>query len=172
MDADAILAALRGVLLGDLGSVRTIAADTFIDAAVGNDTARAARANTKPTFDIELGPARRTRDVGPPDAAQAMLELPVRITLTYPITATNDAANGTERRRVRALAAEHARDIEAALGWGRNVEVDGDANATGIIPGGVMPAGPWTVRREDWNAGLYEVVGPFKALVVETRAVA
>lgn len=172
MDADAILAAIRGVLLGDLGSVRTIAADTFIDAAVGNDTARAARANTKPTFDIELGPARRTNDVGPPDAAQAMLSVPIRITLTYPLVATNDAADGTERRRVRALAAEHARDVEAALGWGRNVEVDGDANATGIIPGGVMPDGAAFVKREDWAAGVYEVVLPFRARVLETRAVA
>lgn len=175
MDADAILAAIRGVLLGELGTVRTIPAGTFLDgvpASLVDDASRAGRALTKPCFDIELDPALATSAVGPRDASRALLSMPVKITLTYPITDVNDAENGTERRRIRALAAEQANMVTQALEWGRNVEEDGDGTPTGIIPGGLRAVSRPIVRREDWTAGLYEIELRFEAYVLETRAVA
>ena len=175
MDADAILAAVRGVILGDLGTVRTVPAETFVDGVPADlraDEPRRQRSVSKPSFDVELDPPFATGAVGPRDASRALLSVPITVTLSYAITDTADAANGTERRRIRALAAEHANTITQALGWGRNVEIDGDANPTGIIPGGLSPAGRPVVKREDWSAGIYELELRFEALVLETRAVA
>ena len=174
MDADAILGAVRGVLLGDLGSVRTIPADTFnegVPAELVNDQARRnSVVEQTPAFDVEITPPRRTRAVGPSMASRAVLSIEVTVRLTYAITKVADVEGSTHRRAVRAQAAEHALLVTQALTWNRNLEDDG-TDPTNLINGSLIERSSRQVR-EDWEAGVLEVECVFEGLVLETQAVA
>lgn len=176
MDADAILAAIRAVLLGTQGSVRTVPTGTFVEgvpAEFDEDHAKAHASVATPSFDVEIAPAQLMVDTGPANATPVMLRVPITVTLTYHL-APEAAMATTERRRVRALAVGNANTATQALQWNRNVEEDPDSNATGIIPGGLRPTGEPRIKREEWtegDMGILELELPFEALVLETRAV-
>lgn len=175
MNADAIIAAVRGVLLGDLGSVRVIAPGRFVDgvpADLDNDVARHNRAIERPSFDVEMDPSVNTGALGPSNASRVILSSPVTVTLTYALSEVADVEASAHRRSVRATAAADSLAVTQALTWNRNLHIDPDGTATHLINGSLRPTVGRPVTREDWDAGVYELELTFTALVVEAQAVA
>lgn len=173
MNGDAIVGAIRGVIRGELGSVRTVPASAFgedVHAGV-EDGAKWIRAKVKKRFDVQLSPPERTRDLGPPTANRAVLAIVVIVTLTYAVDHTEDLIDA-RRYEVRALAAEDALVVTQALSWPGNLAVDGAAAATGLVSAMLRESAPPRTTREDWRAGIYEVELRLRGLVLETQAVA
>lgn len=165
MDADAILDAIRNVVKGAAGSVRTVPAGTFGEDVHEDipDGARWLRAKVKKQFDVSLRPPRRTSAVGPVNGSRALLELWIDVRLTYAADAVEDLIE--ERRyAVRALAADDALAVTQALTWPGNV--------AGLVSSKLRQREAPVVAREDWSAGIYEVELRFDAWVNETQAVA
>lgn len=176
MNESAIVEAVRGVIRGELGSVRTVPADTFGDGMPASwlamDSARRLRTGVKSTFDVEIDPAQRTAAVGPPTASLSVEAIRLTITLTYALAAVADAVTDDYRHGVRTGAAADARTIRLALEWPGNLLVDGDANATGLISGRLQAQGPARRKREDWDAGLYELELIMSGHALASQAVA
>src|SRR5690606_31616180 len=105
VNADAILDAVRGVIRGELGSVRTVPAGAFGDGLptrAPDDRARWLRSIAKPSFDVELPPPRASGAVGPSTANVAILAIEVLVTLTYTISHVAEVESADHRKRVRA----------------------------------------------------------------------
>lgn len=175
MDADAIYGAIRGVITGALGSVRTVPAGTFVEglpSSIQADGARWLRAKAKRSFDVEIPPAARSRDLGPSTASRALLDLEVLVTLTYALSVVPETESKDYRFAARAQAIEDALAISQALTWPGNLVTDESANATGLVGQALLSELGTRVKREDWTAGLYELELRFAGKVLETQAVA
>lgn len=179
MDAVAILGAIRGVIRGELGSVRVVPADAFGEGLPASyqgdspidpgDGARWLRANAKKSFDVELDPPGRSPALGPSTASKALLVVGVRVTLVYAITIIGDVASADYRFAARALAAEDTYTITAALEWPGNLRVDTEDAETALVSQRLSAVGRPRVVREDWRAGLYEVELRFQGHVLEDQ---
>lgn len=176
MNGDAIVGAIRGVILGELGSVRTVPAGAFGEGVPstwpgGDDGARRLLADAKKTFDVHLGLPRRTNAVGPSTASRAVLALDVRVTLTYAITLVADTFDAGHRYAARALASEDALTITQALEWPGNLLVDTEGAVTKLVSGRLGEGAPPRVVREDWTTGVYEVELRYRAHVLEEQPI-
>lgn len=178
--SDAIVSAIRGVILGELGEVRTVPAGAWIEGqpaqfgvhgGLDADTTRRLRASGQRLFDFELAPPRRTGAVGSSAAAQAIHSLEVRIVLWLPITLVADTASTAHRRSVRAEMMEQARVITDALEWPGNLTRDPEGTDTSLVSGMLREAAAPRIVREDWSAGLYEIELRMTGLVHETREI-
>lgn len=173
MNAERIGDAIRGVLLGTLGSVRTVPVGTFGETVHSGtpDSARWIRAKVRAQADVRLPPPARTGIVGSAHASVAILAQDVFITITYAADATEDLIPD-RRAEIRARAENDGRTVTDALEWPGNLEVDTSAQATGLVSGLLLESAPPRVTREDWTAGIYEVELALRGWVQHTRAIA
>jgi len=181
MDVDAIANAVRGVLTGTVGTVRTVTSGKFtekVHAATADPEiwirARQGTAGALQAMaDVEIGTPRQTGWVGPVSANTGVWVLPVDVLLYY---AALPFADVTPSRRydIRAQAAEDAVTATLALTWPGNLVQDVSANATAIVSGLLHKRGEPVVEREEWtdDIGLYILRIPLDAWVQETQAVA
>lgn len=174
MNAAAILGAIRGVLRGELGSVRTVPADTYVDgiaASIDADGARRLRSLSRRGFDVEVPPPVRTGALGPPTASRSILALTARVTLVLPIAIVAETASADHRHTVRAEAMEAARVIADALEWPGNLARDGEGTPTGLVSQRLQEAASPRIAREDWAAGLLVVELSFRGHAMRSAAV-
>lgn len=181
MDVDAITNAVRGVLTGTVGSVRTVATGKFgedvHDASTDLEAWIRGRSGTEGALqaqaDVRIGTPRRTGWIGPPNANQGTWVVPVDVVLYYAALPYSDLVPA-RRYDIRAQAAEDAVTVTLALTWSGNLVQDASSNATGIVSGILHPRGEPVVEREVWNdtVGLYVLRIPFDAWVQEAQAVA
>ena len=175
MNVDAITDAVRGVLMGTAGSVRTVTVGRFAE-DVHDDTEDGAawvRGRTgaagalQAQADIRVGVPRRTGWVGSQAASIGVWVLPLTVVLRYAVPALVDLREDV-RYAIRAQAAEDAVEVGLALTWPGNVP------SVSVVSDVLHAAGTPTVEREDFgeDAGLYVLAIPFEAWVQETQAVA
>ena len=156
MDVDAIIGAVRGVLTGTVGSVRTVPSGTFTELVTGDtsdpETWMRARHGASGALqamaDVEIGAPSPTGWIGPPHASSAVWRLPVDVLLYYGALPFADLTP-SHRYTIRAQAAEDAVTVTLALMWPGNVTSDATATATGIVSGMLHQAGEPSVERED-----------------------
>lgn len=171
VNSGAILGAVRGVVTGALGSVRTLTADEFAeDAETETDAARWLRATIKPGFDVSGPPPRRSSALGPSNASRAVLLQDVDVRLTYASEALQDLIPA-RRYAVRAAANDAAVAVTQALTWAGNLLEDESATSTGLIGAALYERAAPAVVREDWAAGVYEIELRFGARILESQAV-
>jgi hypothetical protein len=161
VDADALITAIRDVIKGDAGSVRTVPAGFGEDVAA--DTPDAAKWLRGTSFDVRFRPPRRTPGVGPVNGSRALLVVEVDVRLTYRVE-KHAALVESRRYEVRAQAGEDALTITQALTWPGNVP--------GFVGAQLRQRSGGAVTRADWRAGIYEVELYLEGLVNETQAVA
>jgi hypothetical protein len=181
MDVDAISDAVRGVLTGTVGTVRTVASGKFTEKIHGNAAdpevwIRARQGSSgalQAMADVRIGAARRTGWIGPANANKNIWVLPVDVLLYYAALPYADLVPG-RRYDIRAQAAEDTVTVTLALTWPGNLTEDVSSNATGIVPGGFVARGEPAIERELFtdSIGLYVLRVPFDAWVQETQAVA
>lgn len=170
MDADAILTAVEEVLLGTLGTVRTVAAGTFERRAYeGLDITAAARALEVPRFEVEVTGQQATGVIGPRTSNVGVERVHVLVRFLFP---TEHELVDDERRATRADALEKVRDARLALEWPPNLVQTVAGAPTGLVSGCLVavPAGAKVIR-EDWKKRLYEVELAFEQLVRTTQPV-
>ena len=180
MDVDAIAGAVRGVLTGTLGTVRTVPSGRFaqkVHADVSEPEAwvrgrSGAAGALQAQCDVQIGAARRTGWIGPSTANLGVWIVPLDVLLFYAALPFADLAPA-RRYDIRAQAAEDTVLASLALCWPGNLTQDTLSAPTGIVSGVLHPRGEPTVEREEWTdtIGLYWVRVPFDAWVVETQAV-
>ena len=171
MNGAAIMGAIRGVVTGALGSVRTLTADAFSeDTETEADEARWLRATIAPGFDVSGPPPRRSSALGPSNASRAVLMQDINVRLTYASEALQDIIPA-RRYAVRAQANTDAVEVTKALTWAGNLAVDESASSTGLIGAALYERAAPAVVREDWSAGIYEVELRFGARILESQAV-
>lgn len=181
MDVDAIANAIRGVLTGTVGSIRTVASGKFTELVHGDAAdpeiwirgRQGSEGALQAMADVMIGSPRRTTWIGPPSASQGVWVVPVAVHLYYASLPYSDLVPA-RRYDIRAQAAEDAVAVGLALTWPGNLTQDVDSNATSIVSGILHPRGEPRVFREEWTdrIGLYVLEIPFDAWVQETQAVA
>lgn len=181
MDVSAITSAVRGVLTGTVGTIRTVASGKFAEKVHGQITdpevwIRARQGTSgalQAQVDVRTGVPRRTGWIGNPAASQGVWVLPVDI-ITYYASLPYADLVPARRYDIRDQAAEDAVTLTLALTWSGNLTQDADSNATGIVSGILHPRGEPSVERELWtdSIGLYVYRIPFDAWIQETQAVA
>lgn len=174
MNAEAITAAIREVIRGELGSVRTVPVGEWIEGVpaqlgmhggLDGDTARRLRAEGRRLFDVEVAPARRTGAVGSSAASHSLLAITTRIVLWLPITLVAETVSADHRYAARADALEQAQVIREAIEWPGNLLATADGTPTGIVSGRLGEAQTPRIVREDWSRGLYEIELRFSGYV-------
>lgn len=181
MDVDAISTAVREVLTGTLGSVRTVTAGKF-EENVHDESSDAemwlrGRSGTAGALqaqaDVRIGTARQTGWAGPPSANITVWVLPLEVGLYYAAQPYGDLVT-SRRYLIRAQAAEDAVTVTQALTWPGNLTATAAAAATGIVSGILQPRGEPVVEREEWTdeVGLLVLAIPFDAWIQESQAVA
>lgn len=175
MDVDAIIGAVRGVLQGDLGVVRTVPSTTFAEkmTAAVEDEAAWLRARVRSQVEVRHGLPIQTGWGGPPNANVGVWTMPIDVVMTYAVRAHADLIPA-RRYTVSAQAAEDAATVQLALGHAGNLTVDESSNATGIVSGFLHRRGDPRVERDALGdeVGLYVYLIPFEAWIQETQAVA
>jgi hypothetical protein len=155
----AIVGAIRSLLLGEIGSIRTVAANvfaygTFEGQAPGATRARSVDPQYGSRFDVRLG-SLRTHPATPISAKASMKlsTLPVTIDI---VTRFSAASNELARDLQRQAANSRGHEALQALEYPGNLSRDGEGTATGIVSG--MLLGPdgtghpsWEVVSEDWQ---------------------
>lgn len=154
-----IRSAIKSLLLGELGSIRTVPIGTlqygtFEGQAAGAVRARANDPGFGSRFDVKVGSQRM--HPATPISAKASTKLttvPITVDIT---TRFRAAAAETERDTQRAAADSTAMLALQALQYPGNLAADTLGNATGIVSG--MLLGPdgtghptWEVVTEDWK---------------------
>lgn len=182
IDASAVLDAVRGVLAGTLGSVRTVGSTELDETSHGqtSDGERWIRATGTVQADVQItGGPWQTTAIGPSTASAGVWVLGLTVELSYSISPYADLTPA-RRYTARQEAIEDVEKITLALCWPNNVAVDASANATGLISGRLsrqgidgqpLPPAVWTERADD-GVGLLVVKLPFEAWIRSTAAVA
>lgn len=181
IDASALLDAVRGVIRGELGTVRTIASSEYAEQAhadSGDDEVwLRATGTVQADLSIDSGPSQ-TSAVGPGTASRGIWEIMLRANLTYAIGPYADLTPA-RRYAAREEAIEDLERLILALTWPGNLSVDGSANATNLVSGrlsrhsmsGTPLAAPsWSEGMAD-DQGLLRVSVPFAAWVLSAQAV-
>lgn len=170
MDADAILTAVEEVLLGTLGSVRTVPAGTFARRAYeGLDVTLAARALEVPRFELEVTRSMRTGAIGPKTGPIGVDRVVVNVRFVF---STAHELGDAARTATRAEALEKVRTARLALEWPGNLAATAAAAPTGLISSCLVAEkdGAKTLR-EDWKKRLYVVELAMEGLVRTVQAV-
>lgn len=182
IDASAVLDAVRGVLAGTLGSVRTVGSTELDETSHGqtSDAERWIRASGTVQCDVQVtsGPWQSVA-LGPTTASAGLWILGLVVELSYAISPYADLTPA-RRYAARQEAIEDVEKVSLALCWPGNVDVDGSANATGLVSGRLsrqgidgspLPAPTWDERADD-TTGVLVVRVPFEAWIRSTAAVA
>lgn len=154
-----IRSAIKSLLLGDIGSVRKLAAGTFAYGTFDGQAAQATRARALNVtyahrFDVKVG--NQKMHGATPISAKSSYRLstvPVTIDITTKLKAATLEA---ERDEQRALAESNSQLALQALEYPGNLAVDAHAAPTGIVSGilvGEDGTGhpSWEVVEEDWK---------------------
>ena len=181
IDASAVLDAVRGVIRGELGSVRTVST-TYGEESheATSDAERWIRGAAEVQADVQVtsGPWH-SGAVGPGTASSGLWVLGLVVELSYSLAPYADLTPGT-RYAARQSATKDVERLTLALTWPGNLSVDGSANATGLVSGRLsrqrhdgtaLEAPQWTERADD-NVGLLMIRIPFEAWIVSAQAVA
>src|SRR5690606_6135867 len=157
VNAEAITTAIRQLIRGELGSVRTVPAGEWIEGqpaqrgmhgGLDGDSTRRLRAEGKRLFDVEVAPARRTIAVGSSAASHSLLAITARVVLWLPITLVAETVSADHRYAARADALEQAQVIREAIEWPGNLLATADGALTGIVSGRLGEAQTPRIVRE------------------------
>ena len=155
MNSLAISTAIREVVRGELGVVRTVPDDAF---AEGNfdgleERARQRRAFEKKGVDVAFRSPERTDALGPPDANLEILRLEVDLVLTH---SPRHRVEEEERHAIRAEVSDDVVTVRRALSRSGQMVTTAAGTATGLVSGMLTErAAPLTVR-EDWQNRIIE----------------
>lgn len=151
-----IRSAIKSLLLGEIGAVRTLTPGTFAYGTFDGQSAPATRARTLSAphrFDVKVG-NQRMHGATPISAKSSyrISAVPVTIDITTKLKSTVLEA---ERDAQRALAESNAQLALQALEYPGNLAQDASAADTGIVSGILMGADgtghpEWEVVEEDW----------------------
>lgn len=160
MNTAAIYSAIRGVIEGRLGSVRTVPAGALeLGLPVeddDHDRARWLRAQRAPRYDVAISPPARSDALGPWTCDRSLNTVDVVITLCYPLVRLGDM-HSAARFAVRSGANDTTRLVTEALSWPGNLAADESGTPLGLVSQCLVPVGEPIALREDWDAGIYEV---------------
>lgn len=174
MNSAAIYGAIRGVMEGRLGSVRTIPPGTFELGIPGDDDqdrARWLKSKRAPRYDVTIDTPQRSEGLGPVTGDCALIAIRVSVQLTYPLVRMRDAT-AHSRFEVRSKAADDSHAIKRALTWPGNLAADEDGTPTRLVSKCLREStGPEPEPTEDWEAGLYTVELRFEGDVHRTALV-
>lgn len=168
MNTAAILRATEEVLLGSIGTVRTVDADELaLDAYSGQtDEARAAAARVRARVEVEPLTVKRTGAVAPETASRAILEIELAIRFAF---TTEHELEDSERRAAHAAALDTVETARKALAWPGNLVETSAADATSLV-GGCLYFRSLTRARADFRTRLIEYELRMFGLVNESQA--
>lgn len=169
-----MLAAIKGVCEGTLGSVRTVdQAPEYHGASVDNERVQALSAPYSSIFDVVIDNGARHPSSPMSMHSYEVKRHQVRIDIKHALT---EEVLEDDRTAVRLAIAEQCEAIVTALNYRGNLSEDADGNATGIVSG--LLTGPeggapvWEITAEDWDSRLIRSRIRCTAIVQHERAVA
>jgi hypothetical protein len=155
----AIRSAIKSLLLGQIGAVRTVTANTFKYGTFEGQPEIATRARVvdpayKHRFDVKLG-AMQSHGATPVGAISPTKTVTVPVTIDI-LTRLKSTTQEVERDEQRTLAETNTELALQALERPGNLLFDASANPTGIVSGLLMGEGGqghprWSVVEEDWR---------------------
>ena len=169
--ATPILTAVKEVLLGTLGTTRTITAGAFQYGKHGglNDEELARKAFVKPIVDVQFLAAERSPTTTGIYSSFGIYELALQVSVAYYLSAE---PLDSSRETARALALDDGDKIIQALTYPGNVRQTSAAVSTGLVSGLLQSTGGVRVSREDTDVNLLITEMDFIGRAQVTQAVA
>lgn len=170
MDANAALAATEELLLGRLGSVRTVKPSTLARDAYASQTDEQRRMAVlvKARFEVEPVRLERTTAIGPVTASLAVHELEVRVRWAF---STESEVDADSRRELRAEILEKLEECRRALTWPGNLRETLAGVPTGLVGQALDSRGGARIVREDWPARIVVAEAQFVGRILDTLPV-
>ena len=160
--------AIREVISGALGTVRTVAADAYRLGAPDrlDDATMAHRAIEKTRVEVELGVPRRL-PLASVLCNREVLEAPVTVRLVH---ASNHQILDVERHEIDALSHDDHDVLRHALTYPGNLTATADSVATGLISGCLFPADGGDIQRQ-WDKKILRSTRTYTARLERTPAI-
>ena len=167
MNTAAISTAIGEVLTGSLGSTRTVPAGTFSEGV--HDGSSEAQMNQRalagPRFFVRLEDPSRLPAVGPSTSNRVVLEMGVKVVLTY---LAPQEIRATGRRAIEATAIDNGETVRRALEWPGNLTQTAAGAATGLVSGCIVFQSSRS-GRVNWARRVYQRELTFLARVLDAQ---